>query len=100
MAIKKKAAEYQPHGDVTRIISLGGGTWAYLSDHKGKLHHLRRDSEEFVTLCKEVDEAVGGKIVQELEALGWTDVSLAVAPNTKEAIDEETTQNETVADEL
>ena len=72
--VKKKNLEFQPHGDIKRIVSLGGGTWAYISDHKGKLHHLKRDSDDFTAKCKEVDEVLGGKIVQELRLLGWDDV--------------------------
>jgi len=70
----KKNIPFQPSGDTTRIVSLGGGTWAYLFDHLGKTQHLPRNSEEFAAKCKETDEAMNGKITAELEALGWTDV--------------------------
>lgn len=71
---KNQAAEFQPSGDVHRIISLGQGTWAYVSDEKGKTHHLKRTSLAMAMTCKSVDEALGGKIRAELEALGWYDV--------------------------
>jgi hypothetical protein len=69
----KKVAAYQPSGDVKRIIPLKAN-YAYLNDHLGKLHHLERDSEQFVKLCIEVDEAMDGRITQELNALKWTSV--------------------------
>jgi hypothetical protein len=56
------------------VVSLGGGTWAYLFDHLGKTQHLSRNSEEFAVKCKETDEVMNGKITAELENLGWTDV--------------------------
>lgn len=70
----KKHIPFQPSGDTTRIVSLGGGMWAYLFDHLGKTQHLPRNSEEFAARCWETDEAMNGKITAELESLGWTDV--------------------------
>jgi hypothetical protein len=70
----KKNVPFQPSGDTTRVVSLGGGTWAYLFDHLGKTQHLSRNSEEFAVKCKETDEVMNGKITAELENLGWTDV--------------------------
>jgi hypothetical protein len=70
----KKDVPFQPSGDTTRVISLGGATWAYLFDHLGKTQHLPRNSEDFAAKCKETDEAMNGKITAELENLGWTDV--------------------------
>lgn len=70
----KKEQPYQSHGEITRIVSLNNGYWAYLSDDKGKLHHLRRYSNEFAELCFEVDKILGGKLRTELKDLGWTDV--------------------------
>ena len=69
----KTSAQFQPSGETKRIVGLGGG-YAYLFDHKGKTHHLPRTSPEFVSLCATEDEHFEGRIVRELEALGWTEV--------------------------
>jgi len=78
---KSKISNFQPSGDTTRIISLCGGTWAYLFDHLGKTQRLARNSEEFAIKCKETDEAMNGKITAELKALGWTDVIERMNPD-------------------
>jgi hypothetical protein len=70
----KKQAPFQPSGETTRVVSLGKGTWAYVFDAKGKTHHIKRDSEEMVSVCAENDETLGGKITRDLEKLGWTDI--------------------------
>lgn len=70
----KKEAVYQPAGDARRIIPLRDG-WAYIWDERGGLRHLRRDSDEFVLACQEVEKALGnGKIMRELKQLGWDNV--------------------------
>ena len=74
MPPKKKAAAFQPSGDVNRIISLNQSTWAYVFDQNGKKHHLKRTSIAMAMKCAEVDEALNGKIRSELKALGWNDV--------------------------
>jgi hypothetical protein len=71
---KKKAAPFQPSGEVQRVISLNKGTWAYVFDASGKRHHVKRSSIAMVEVCREVDAAMGGKIRRELEELGWKDV--------------------------
>lgn len=35
---------------------------------------MKYDSDEFAEMCNHVDEYFGGKIVQELRALGWENV--------------------------
>lgn len=66
--LKKKKQEYEASGEVNRIIPLKVG-YAYITDLKGKLHHLKRDSEEFDTLVKEIDEALNNKASREIESL-------------------------------
>lgn len=75
----RAAASGKPGGFVIapethRITSLGGGTWAYVADDKGKLKHLKRDSQEFALTCKTLDGILEGKIAKELAEMGWTDV--------------------------
>lgn len=76
MAVPKKKASdvYQAHGEVTRIVSLANGSWAYLTDANGKLHHERRASNSFALLCAELDAALDGRASRELQELGWDDV--------------------------
>jgi hypothetical protein len=74
VARKGKESPYQPSGEVDRIISLGGGTYAYVFDANGKTHHLRRDSDAMVAVCREADAAMGGRISAQLTRMGWTDV--------------------------
>ena len=69
----KKVAAFQPSGDVRRIVPLKAN-YAYLNDHLGKLHHMERDSDEFLALCIEVDAAMEGRITQELTEPGWDSV--------------------------
>jgi|JI9StandDraft_2_1071091.scaffolds.fasta_scaffold201170_2 hypothetical protein len=73
-APKKKEAPFQPSGETHRIISLGQGTWAYIFDQNGRKHHVKRTSPLMVKVCKEVDEAMNGRIRAELKELGWDDV--------------------------
>lgn len=70
----KKQAPFQPSGETTRVVSLGNETWAYVFDAKGKTHHIKRDSDEMISLCVENDEALGGKITRDLQKLGWEDI--------------------------
>ncbi len=83
----QKPQGFQIAPDSKRIISLGGGTWAYINDDKGKLKHLQRDSSEFALTCKQVDAILEGKISNELTALGWTDVLAAMDEITLETED-------------
>jgi len=66
--IKKKKQEYEASGEVNRIIPLKVG-YVYITDLKGKLHHLKRDSEEFSVLVEEIDEALNNRATREIEAL-------------------------------
>ena len=70
----KKEAGFQPSGETTRVLSLGGGTWAYVFDAKGKTHHVKRESEQMISICVENDETLNGKIRRDLQKLGWEDV--------------------------
>ena len=70
---KGKEVPFQPSGEVSRIIPCRGGH-AYLSDHLGRTHHLKYDSDDFAELCVQEDEFFSGKIVEELMGLGWTNV--------------------------
>ena len=74
MARKNVKQEFQPSSDVSRIISLASGKWAYLMNYKGKTLHLKRDTQEFIDACIENDEKMPGKIVKDLSRLGWDDV--------------------------
>jgi hypothetical protein len=74
MSRKMKEAPYQPSGELTRVISLANGTWAYLIDQYGKTLHMKRSDEVFVNKCAEVDEVLNGKIVRDLKKLGWDEI--------------------------
>jgi hypothetical protein len=76
-----KDAPYQPSGEVTRIVPLGGGSWAYLFNQYGKTLHMKRDSEEFAQACKDADDAMNGRIIRELESLEWFDVIKKMGEN-------------------
>lgn len=71
---KGKSERYQVSGEVSRIISLDNGNWAYLFDQNGKLHHLKVDTMEFLEKCAEINIETGGLVVRALENLGWTHV--------------------------
>lgn len=71
---KGKDAPFQPSGDVTRVISLNEGHYAYVFDGQGKTHHVKRNSPEMVTVCREADAQTGGRISARLEEMGWIDV--------------------------
>lgn len=70
----KKDAKFQPSGEITRVVSLGGGTHAYVFDLDGVTHHLKRDSDEIVVLLRSMNEQTSGKTRDELLRLGWTDL--------------------------
>lgn len=76
MATKRKVklGEFQPSGDITRVVSLGQGTFAYVFDQKGKTHHLKRSSDAMAVVCRSTDRALGGKIRERLAEMGWEDV--------------------------
>lgn len=71
---RKKEMPYQPSGEVHRIVSLNKGTWAYVFDHQGKKHHVKRSSPAMVEVCRETDAVMGGKVRTQLAELGWQDV--------------------------
>jgi len=68
----KKVQSFQPAAGKKRIVSLGGGTWAYVTDAANKTHHVKRDSDEFVNLVQHLNEEFGGLGDLELERLGWS----------------------------
>jgi len=74
VARKNVKQEFQPSGDISRIISLGSGKWAYLMNYQGKTLHFKRDAQNFVDACIENDEKMSGKILKDLRKLGWDDV--------------------------
>jgi hypothetical protein len=67
---KGKKGEYEWSSDLRRIIPLKNN-YCYVNDEKGKTHHLRRDSEEFYTLIKHLDEVMNGRLTKELQDLNW-----------------------------
>ena len=71
---KGKNVQFSIAAESKRVVSLGGGEYAYIFDQNSKTHHVKRDSDEMILLCKTVDTALGGKIRAQLENLGWTDV--------------------------
>jgi hypothetical protein len=74
MPAKKKEAPHQVSPDIARIVSLGKGTFAYVFDQHGKLHHVKRNSDEMIRVCKETDEVLNGRVKAQLIEMGWTDV--------------------------
>lgn len=78
---KSKDAPFQPSGDVTRVVSLNEGRHAYVFDSQGKTHHVKRNSDEMVDICREVDASTGGRISARLEEMGWVDVLERVKTN-------------------
>ena len=72
---RMKQTEYQTTGDLKRVISLGGGKYAYLVDEEGKLNHFSTDDEAFVVKCAEVDRALEGRIVRQLNEMGWNHIA-------------------------
>lgn len=69
-----KETKFQPSRETSRVLSLAGGQYAYLFDDMGKKHHLRTDSEQFISLCREQDKVLDGMISRDLKALGWSDL--------------------------
>lgn len=77
---KKKKGEYEPHGDISRIIPLHNN-YCYITDEKGKLHHCKRDSDEFYQVARKINEVMNDKITRELNELGWEEqVSVLLEP--------------------
>lgn len=69
---KLKKGDYEWTGDLRRIIPLKNN-YCYVNDEKGKTPRMKRDSEEFYTLARHLDEVMNGKITKELTELGWTE---------------------------
>ena len=69
---KAKKGEFEWSSEIRRIIPLRED-YVYISDEKGKLHHLKKSSDKYVELLKHLDAVMVGKITRELEALGWED---------------------------
>lgn len=69
---KGKLGEHEWSRESKRIVPLQGG-YCYISDEKGKLHHLKRDSDEYNSMIEhlESEEVMGSKITKELVELGW-----------------------------
>jgi hypothetical protein len=57
--LAKGRGEFVPDADVCRIISLGGGTFAYVLDHAGKTLHLRVGTVAWAEALKSLIEAFG-----------------------------------------
>ena len=89
MAIKKKQAEYQSTGDLNRIISLGGGKYAYLIDENGKLNHMSTDDPAFILRCAEVNDKLDGRIVRQLRDMDWEHIADAVEKTELAEMDED-----------
>lgn len=71
---KKKEEGFIASGDMDRIISLGGGEWAYLLDPRdGKTYHIRVGSEKWNELIEilVLDTKYGDRIQKQLISLGW-----------------------------
>lgn len=70
---KKKAEGFQPHADMNRFISLGGGTYVYLLDPRdGKTHHLQVGSDRYnVVVTELLNSAHGDRIRTEMLARGF-----------------------------
>jgi len=83
MAGKVKQQEYQPSGEVKRIVPLGNNEYADLFNHEGKTMHCKRSDQSFVDACTETDERVGGRVRRDLTALQWFDVIEKMDSNSK-----------------
>ena len=57
MAAPKKAAAFQPSGDIRRVQSLNNGQHVRIFDHLGKSHHLSsRDTQAVLDLMLRIHE--------------------------------------------
>lgn len=62
---KKKAEGFQASADMDRFISLGGGTYVYLSDPRdGKTHHLQVGSDRYNLVITELLDSVHGERIR------------------------------------
>ena len=71
---KKKEEGFIASGDVDRIISLSGGTYAYVLTPDGKTHHVKVHSDQWNELIDRFreDDRFGSKVLAQIEKLGWT----------------------------
>ena len=67
---KKKQKDFEWSGETRRVIPLKANH-CYIFDHKGKTHHINRDSDEFLALAVDVNENTNGRIEAEMKNLGW-----------------------------
>lgn len=70
---KKKAEGFQASADMDRFISLGGGTYCYLSDPRdGKTHHLEVGSDRYNRVVTDLlDSTHGDRIRTEMLKKGY-----------------------------
>lgn len=62
---KAKLGEYVWSPDIRRIIPLDKGRHCYINDVKGKLHHVKVDTEEFNSLVKDLSDNLSEPKMQE-----------------------------------
>jgi hypothetical protein len=81
---KKKDEGFIASGDVDRIISLNGGTYAYILTIDGKTHHVRVGSDKYNILIDAlvVDEKHGARTRAQLDKLGWRNPCLDMVDGT------------------
>lgn len=65
-----KKGEYQWSPEIRRITPLMDNH-CYIQDDKGKLHHVKRDSDRFKELIIHLNEVMNGRIEKELNDLNW-----------------------------
>ncbi len=72
---KKKEEGFIASGDVDRIISLNGGSHAYVLSTDGKTHHVKVGSHRWNDLVIDLisDEKHGARTRAQLAKLGWRD---------------------------
>lgn len=70
---KKKEEGFIASGDVDRLISLNGGSFAYILTTDGKTHHVRVGSDQFNSLIEILvnDDKHGARTRLQLAKLGW-----------------------------
>lgn len=78
---KKKDEGFIASGDCDRIISLNGGTYAYVLTPDGKTHHVKVGSDKYVSLIEPLvtNEKHGARTRAQLDKLGWRNPCLDVS---------------------
>lgn len=67
---KGKQGEYDIAPDARRIVPLKGG-FCYIYDLKGKLHHVKKDTEAFDRLVEELRTGLSeDRMIEELRRVG------------------------------